>query len=138
MQHLGAEIGQLGGFGERDQLDPVAARRDARVRSQHAVYIGPDLNLVGSDARAHDGRREIRAAPAKRGCDARLGRADETAHDDYGGGGQRLHDFLEPPVSLRIVRRGLRVPRVGQDHLPRVYVHGFHAEAAEGQGHDGA
>ena len=65
VQHLGAEVGQLGGFGEGDAFHAVAAGDDARVGGQHAVHVGPDLDLLGADARAHDGRAEVRAAAAR-------------------------------------------------------------------------
>ena len=66
MQHLGAEISQLGGFGEGDGLDAMAAGQDGGVGGEHAVHVGPDLDLFGADARAHDGGREIasRRGPA--------------------------------------------------------------------------
>ena len=40
---------------------------------QHAVDVGPDLDLFRADARADDGRREIRPAAAERGGDAVFG-----------------------------------------------------------------
>ena len=57
MQHLGAEVGQLGRFGEGDRLDAMAAGQDGRVGGEHAVHIGPDLDLLGADSGADDGRR---------------------------------------------------------------------------------
>ena len=57
MQHLGAEVGQLGGLGEGDGLDAVAAGQDGGIGGQHAVDVGPDLDLFGADAGADDGRR---------------------------------------------------------------------------------
>ena len=70
MQHLRAEIGQLGGFGERDGLHAMAAGHDGGVGGQHAVDIGPDLDLLGADTGADDGGREVGAAAAQRGGDA--------------------------------------------------------------------
>ena len=72
MQHLGAEIGQLGGFGEGDGFDAMAAGQDGGIGGEHAVDIGPDLNLFGADARADDGSGEIGTAAAERGGDAIL------------------------------------------------------------------
>ena len=82
VQHLGAEIGQFGGFGERDGLDAVAAGEDGGVGGEHAVDVGPDLDLFGADARADDRRGEIGAAAAERGGDAVFGGGDEAAHHD--------------------------------------------------------
>ena len=70
VQHLGAEIGQLGGFGEGDRLDAMAARQDRGIGGEHAVDVGPDLDLFGADARADDGGGEVGAAAAERGGDA--------------------------------------------------------------------
>ena len=70
MQHLGAEIGQFGGLGEGDGLDAMAAGQDGRVGGEHAIHVGPDLDLFGADARAHDGCGEIGTAAAERGGDA--------------------------------------------------------------------
>ena len=66
VQHLGAEVGELGGFGEGDGLDAVAAGQDGRVGGEHAVHVGPDLDLFGADARADDGGGEVasRRGPA--------------------------------------------------------------------------
>src|SRR5580700_3867888 len=44
VQYLGAEVGQLGGFGEGDGLDAVAAGQNRRVGGEHAVDVGPDLD----------------------------------------------------------------------------------------------
>src|ERR1035438_4370856 len=67
MQHLGAEIGELGGFGEGDGFDAMAARQDGGIGGEHAVDIGPDLDLLGADAGSYNRGREIGTAAAKRG-----------------------------------------------------------------------
>ena len=84
VQNLGAEVGQLGGFGEGDGLDAMAAGKNGRIGGEHAVDVGPDLDLFGVDAGAGNGCGEIGAAAAERGGDAVLGGSDEAAHDDYG------------------------------------------------------
>jgi hypothetical protein len=75
VQHLGAEVGQFGGFGEGDGLDAMAAGQNGGVGGEHAVDVGPDLNFFGADARADDGRGEIGTAAAERGGDAVFGGA---------------------------------------------------------------
>ena len=45
MKHLGAEIRQLGGLGERQVWDETGVLDDARIGAQHPVDVGPDLNL---------------------------------------------------------------------------------------------
>ena len=61
----------------------MAAGQDGRVGGQHAVHVGPDLDLFGVDARAHDGGGVVAAAAAERGGDAVLGGGDEAAHHDH-------------------------------------------------------
>ena len=134
MQHLGAEIGQLRGFGEADGFDAMAAGQDGRVGGQHAVDVGPDLDFFGANAGAHDGRGEIRPAAAESGGDAVVGGADEAAHHDHAIGGQGRHGFGEAPVGLGKIGRGLRMALVGDDDVARIQVHGRHAEMAEGLG----
>ena len=56
--------------------------QNARVAGEHAVDVGPDLDLFGADAGADDGGGEVGAAAAERGGDAVFGGADEAAHDD--------------------------------------------------------
>ena len=61
----------------------AAARRAAparpRIGRQHAVDVGPDLNLVDVEAGAEDGGRIVRPAAAERRGDAVGSRADEAA-----------------------------------------------------------
>ena len=115
VQHLGAEIGQFGGFGEGDGLDAMAAGQDGGVGGEHAVHVGPDLDLFGADARAHDGGGEIGAAAAQRGGDAVLGGADEAAHHHHGVVGQRRDGGGEARVGFGKIGRGLGVALVGDD-----------------------
>ena len=136
VQHLGSEVGQFRGFGERDGLDAVAAGENGGVGGEHAVHVGPDLDLFGADARAHDGGGEIGAAAAQRGGDAIFGGADEAAHDDHAVLRQGRDHGGEAGVGFGEIGRGLRVALVGDDDLAGVHVLGRHAEIAEGEGHD--
>ncbi len=61
MQHLGAEVSHLGGFGEGDAFNAMAARNDARVGGKHAVDVGPDLNFFGVDAGCRRWQRNNRS-----------------------------------------------------------------------------
>ena len=74
------------------RLDAMATGQDGGVGGEHAVDVGPDLDLLGADARAHDGRGEVGAAAAERGGDAVLGGADEAAHHHHLLRGQRRDD----------------------------------------------
>jgi len=55
----------------------MAAGQDGGVGRQHAVHVGPDLDLFSIDAGAHDGGGVVAAAAPQRGGDAALGRSDE-------------------------------------------------------------
>ena len=69
MQHLRAEIGQFRGLREADGLHPMASAQDGRVTGEHAIHVGPDLDLLGGNSRAHNRRGEVRPAAAERGGD---------------------------------------------------------------------
>src|SRR5208283_174883 len=132
MEHFGAEIGQFGGFGEGDGLDAMAAGEDGGIGRQHAVHVGPDLDLLGADAGSHDGRGEIGTAAAEGGGDAVLAGGDEAAHHDDASGGNRRHNGGKARVGLWEQRRGLRVALIGDDKVARIQVPGFHARMAKG------
>ena len=66
MQHLRAEVSQLRGFGKGADLDAMPAGKNRRIGGEHAVDVGPDLDLFGADARADNGRRVIRPSAAQR------------------------------------------------------------------------
>ena len=66
MQHLGAEVGKLGGLRERELRHQARRGDDAWIRGEHAVDIRPDLNLARADAGADDGTQIVRSAAAER------------------------------------------------------------------------
>src|SRR2546422_11354927 len=47
VQHLGAEVRKLRGFGVRQGGDGAGIRDHARVGSHHTRHVGPDLDLLG-------------------------------------------------------------------------------------------
>ena len=65
MQHLGAVVGQLGGFGVGDFVEHLGVGHQARVGAHDAIDVGPDPQLGGVERGGQDGRREIRAAAAR-------------------------------------------------------------------------
>ena len=65
MQHLRAERGELRGLVEADALEQPRAVDDARVRREHAVDVGPDLDCFRLQCRADQGRAVIRSAAAE-------------------------------------------------------------------------
>ena len=137
MQHLGAEVGEFGGFGEGDGLDAMAAGQDGGVGGEHAVHVGPDLDLFGVDARAHDGGGVVAAAAAERGGDAVFGGGDEAAHHDDALRGERRNGLR--PGARRSPGSWAR-PAVWRlsviMHVARIDVLGRHAEVAEAEGDD--
>ena len=57
MQHLGAEVGQLGGLLKADDLDAQSIGADARIGGHDAVHVGPDLDGLGLERAADQARR---------------------------------------------------------------------------------
>ena len=62
MQDLGSEVGQLGGLVEVEAVHGACTFYDARVVVVHAVDVGPDLHLFGSDGGANEGGGVVAAA----------------------------------------------------------------------------
>ncbi|MCW0465391.1 hypothetical protein NB705_002464 [Xanthomonas sacchari] len=91
MHHLGAEIGQFAGFvvAERFQLHRFG--HDPRVRREHAVDVGPDVQLGGVEQRGED-RAGVVAAVAAEGGDA----AGAVAGDEAGDHDARLRVLRAP------------------------------------------
>ena len=122
MQHLGAEVGQLGGLGERELRHQARRGDDARVGAQHAVHVGPDLNLARADAGADERTRIIRAAAPQRRRMPIGGRADKSAEDRHRA---RRRESASPIArSAALVSRlsgvGARVVVVGDDGATRI------------------
>ena len=77
MEHLGAEVGELGGLREADLGHGPRAGDGARVHGEHAVHVGPDLDLLRVEQRAEERGGPVGAAAAEGGGDSLLGGADE-------------------------------------------------------------
>ena len=83
VQDLGAEVRELGGLAERQARHELRIGDHARIGGEHAVHVGPDLNLLGVERRAEDGGGVIRPSPPERRRDALARGADEASrHDD--------------------------------------------------------
>jgi hypothetical protein len=113
----------------------MGAGEDARVAGQHAVDVGPDLDLVGGQGCADDGGSVVGAAAAEGRDDTVFGRADEAA--DHG------HSLRGDPAAKQGIGfnekgRSLRVPAVGDDDFARVEVDGVDACLAQSRGNDEA
>ncbi len=86
MQDAAAEVGELGGLVEAHGGDAARGADDARVGGHDAVGVGPDLDLLGGERGADQGRREV-AAVAAHGRDlAALRLADEARDDGHDAG----------------------------------------------------
>ena len=139
MQHLGAEEREFRRLIKRKLRNDLGAGHQARVRGQHAVNVGPDLNLRCAEARANDGRGVVGAAPAQRGGDAVGGCADKAAkHGDdspWPAAEPVRHSF---GFCLLHQRRRRGVFAVGDHHLPGIDPVSGQAMRPERGGHDAA
>src|SRR5579884_1539296 len=132
MQHLGAEVGELGSLFEADDLDAARVRAEAWVGGHHAVHVGPDFDALGVQRGAHNGRGKIRSAPAHGGRDAIACRANESAHHGYQiFRQQRFHFCLQARIRDVEHGDGASVSRVGDDALARVHQIGINAARGE-------
>ena len=111
MQDLRAEVRELRRLGERQVRHDLHVRDDARIGGEHAVDVGPDLNLRRAEARADDRRRVVRPAAAERRRHALARRADESAEDRESGGPPAADrpSRASAAVVSAIERRGARV-----------------------------
>ena len=131
MQHPAAEVGQLGRLGERDPRQGPRVGDDRRVRGHDAVDVGPDLYLVGPDARPDDGGAEVGAAAAQRRPVPVHGPGDEPAHHRHPPRRRVRPDQAIDPRVRRAERGVLGEPVVGHQDVARVDVHGVEAALAE-------
>ena len=84
MDHLGAEVRQLHGLVVRQRVDHLRVRHAARIGRQHAVDVGPDVNLGGIQQRAEDRGGEVAAVAPERGLHAARIGGDEAGDDEAG------------------------------------------------------
>src|ERR1700751_4883121 len=83
MEHLGAEVGQLGSFLKAYDLDAQRFRADPRIAGHDSVYIRPDLNCLGVKRPADERASKIGSSAAKCCCNSFFVRRDETAHHGH-------------------------------------------------------
>ena len=116
MQHLGAEIGELGGFRVRETGDGAGSRHDARIGSEDSAHVGPDLYFAGVESCAHQRGRVVGSPPPERGGPPGLRRGDVAAQDGDQRGVEQRHEFSAGPA-LRVGGQGHRpaMGRVGDD-----------------------
>src|SRR4029450_5223380 len=75
---LGAEVGQLSGFGKGAALNRARAGEDPRVGSHQARYILPYLDVVDIEGRADARGPVVTPVQPKRARGPIASRADET------------------------------------------------------------
>ena len=63
VQHLGAEGGQFRRLGEAQLGDGLGLGHDPRVAGEHALHVGPDLDVARRPGRRRTGRRCSRCRP---------------------------------------------------------------------------
>ena len=66
MNHLRAEVRELHGFVVRQRIDDLGVGHEPRIGAQHAVDVGPDVNLLRIEQRAEDRAGEVAAVAAER------------------------------------------------------------------------
>ncbi len=139
VQHFRAEERELRRFVERQLLDEPRVFHDARIRGQHAVHVGPDLNLADVEARAEDRGRVIRSTTAERRRHTRRRRADEAAeHRDFPRSLQRRDGLAHAIARGRHVRRGRGVLRIRDEDAARVDPGARDPAIGQRGGHDAA
>ncbi len=81
MDHLGAEVRQLHRFVIRERVDDLGIGHEARIGAEHAIDVGPDVNLFGVEQRAEDRAGEVAAVTAERRLQAVRIAGDEAGDD---------------------------------------------------------
>src|ERR1035437_2506042 len=139
VQDLGAEVGQLGGFLEADDLDAEGLGADAGVGGHDAVDVGPDFDGLGLERAADKGAGEVGAAAAEGGGDAGQVGGDEAGHDRHlAQSDEGAELFRRALVDDGVLGDGFLELRVGDDDVAGVDVGGVDGALAEGGDDDAA
>ena len=93
MEDLGAEIGKLGGLGERDRLELARRFHQGRVGAHEAVDVLPDLQAVGLEGVGDGGGAVVGAIAAQDGDGAACAAAEKAADDRNDAGAQQWLDL---------------------------------------------
>jgi hypothetical protein len=102
MEDLGAEVRQLRRLRKRQPRDDGGMVHHSRIRREHAVDIGPDLDLAAFEPAAgwtreavqrgtHQRTGIVRPSPSERRRRAGRGAADEAAKHRHAAGEQMRH-----------------------------------------------
>ncbi len=124
---------------EADLLDALRLGADARIGSQNAADVGPDLDALRRERRADDGGGVVRAATAQGRNLARLTRRDKAAkHRNKVLLHQRWDCFQKFGAGRSRQRRCGGMTGIGDDQLSGVGVGGRNSERGEGRSHQNA
>ena len=104
VDNLGAEIRQLHCLFVGHPRQHERALHELRIRAQHAVDVGPDLDDRRADGRADDGRAVVRPVSSDRRRLTVVGGADEARNDRDRGAA--LAEERNEAFSDRAVRHG--------------------------------
>jgi hypothetical protein len=115
---LGAEVRQLHGLVVGQRIDDLRVGHAARIGRQHAVDVGPDVDLRGIEQRAEDRAGEVAAVAAERGLHAAAVGGDE-AGDDQRAGETGGTSAAAARATRPTARRAERTP-LDDDDLARV------------------
>src|SRR5215472_939621 len=120
MKHLCTPARHFRRLCVRDCLKKIYGGKQTRIAGEHAVDIGPNLDLRSVERGAHDGGSKIGTASAKSHSDSLFGRRDESAHDNHFAGS--INGIAEPAIRLRILWSGTSVFAVGDDYSTSIKV----------------
>ncbi len=120
VEHLGPEVGQLGGLLVAQARQRERVRHLARVGREHAVDVGPDHALGRVERAGQDGRGVVAARAAQRRRDAVLGRGHEAGDDGDRVGRDFGERLAHQPARRLEVDGGLAERVVGADERGRV------------------
>ncbi len=115
VQHLRAVVGELGRLAVGNLRQRLRARHLRRIRSHHAIDIGPDPDFVRIERGAEDGRGIVGPSAAERRLDAIHGRADEPGHDRGRAASQHRRQPLAR-ARTRLVHQRLRRAELVRRH----------------------
>ena len=121
VQHLGAVVGDFGGFLVVQGRNHAGVGHEPGIGRQDAGHVLPEHDARGAERAAEHGGRQVGSAAAERGGAAVGGAADEARHDGHGAVGHERPQYPARRASgVGQVRRGAAVVVVGLHDGERV------------------
>src|SRR5258705_8098671 len=103
MKYLRAEVGQIGGLGERTTFDGACTGEYSGIRGHKTGNVLPYLNILGLERRADYRCSVIRALKPQRCGSAIACGTDKALYDRYRSVFDRVCD-RGPNVSIRLLK----------------------------------